>query len=92
MLKQAIQDKLPQGILDRPKAGFGAPIRSWIVEDSKDMVQDILFGETTKQRGLFNVTATEQLFQQTASGRVDGAYTLLSMLMIELWCREFTAL
>jgi hypothetical protein len=30
-----------------------------------------------------------RLIQDNESGRVDGAYTLLSLLNIEIWCRAF---
>ena len=89
ILKQAIQDRLPEGILNRPKAGFGAPIRQWLCHDKADMVEDIIFSQTSQQRGLFSHTEIRKLYNKTKAGTVDGAYTLLSLMMIELWCQQF---
>ncbi|MFZ2620312.1 MAG: asparagine synthase (glutamine-hydrolyzing) [Alphaproteobacteria bacterium] len=89
ILREAVKDRLPAGILNRPKAGFGAPVRRWLVADKGGFVRDTLLGQRAKARGLFNPVAVEKLLADTRTGRVDGAYTLLSLLMVELWCQAF---
>src|SRR5438309_135629 len=42
LLKQALKGLVPAHILNRKKAGFGAPIRTWIVSDLKEMIDDLL--------------------------------------------------
>lgn len=89
LLKQAVQDRLPQGILERPKAGFGAPVRQWLCHDRADMVQDILFSQKARERGLFDMNQLATFWQDVQAGRIDGAYAILSCIMIELWCEAF---
>ena len=45
ILKKAAERFLPKKIIYRPKASFGAPIRSWISNDLKEMVDDLLSKE-----------------------------------------------
>ena len=40
-------------------------------------------------RGLFDVEAVQRLRRDTAAGRTDGSYSLLALVAIELWCRQF---
>lgn len=89
MLKKAMEPRLPKQVLYRSKVGFGAPVRSWIVDDHADMVRDTLLSQSAISRGWFDATGVEELFNATKAGKVDGAYTLLSLMMIELWAKQF---
>jgi asparagine synthase (glutamine-hydrolysing) len=90
ILKKALETRLPREVLYRSKAGFGAPIRSWIFsENTKDMVQDLLFSSKTTGRGLFDTKEVKKLLENTQKGVIDNAYTILSLMVIELWLRQF---
>jgi asparagine synthase (glutamine-hydrolysing) len=49
LLKRALTDLLPAHILHRKKGGFGAPIRTWIVSDLKEMIGDLLSESNLKR-------------------------------------------
>lgn len=89
VLKKAMEPYLPRDVIYRPKTGFGAPLRRWFNHELREMVRDILSAESLTRRGLFDPAAVQCLIQDTASGRRDGAYTLFSLLCIEIWCRQF---
>jgi asparagine synthase (glutamine-hydrolysing) len=80
---------LPREAIYRPKSGFGAPLRRWIRHDLQPMLRDLLSVESLRRRRLFEPAAVQQLIARNASGRIDGAYTLLSLLSIEIWCRAY---
>src|SRR5262249_22074953 len=42
ILKRAMADRLPEGIVQRPKKGFGIPIAAWLKRDLRSMLQDEL--------------------------------------------------
>ncbi|PLX15498.1 MAG: hypothetical protein C0601_12685 [Candidatus Muiribacterium halophilum] len=42
LLKKVAENYLPNEIIYRPKASFGAPIRSWISGELSEMVNDML--------------------------------------------------
>tara|TARA_R110000868_G_scaffold189695_2_gene433147 strand:- start:192188 stop:194089 length:1902 start_codon:yes stop_codon:yes gene_type:complete len=88
MLKKAMESRLDHDILYRSKAGFGAPVRTWLLKE-EPFLRDILFSDAAKGRGLFNPFAVENLIKDTKTGKVDGSYTLLSLLVIELWLLQF---
>ena len=53
------------------------------------MVGDLTSADTVRRRGLFDAAAVARFRDATLAGRVDGAYPLLAMMVIELWCRAF---
>jgi asparagine synthase (glutamine-hydrolysing) len=89
VLKEAMAPFLPADIIHRPKTGFGAPLRRWMQGGLRPLMADLLSAQSLAARGLFEPAAVERLAQRNARGEVDAAYTLLSLMSIEIWCRKF---
>lgn len=88
ILKKAMEPYLPDNIIYRQKTGFGAPLRHWLRCELRDLLEDVLSEKSLKQRGLFEPKAVRALIKQNENGQVDAAYTLLSLICIEIWCRS----
>lgn len=89
VLKKAMEAYLPHDVIYRPKTGFGAPLRRWMRHELRDLLGDILGSDSLRRRGLFDPNAVQALVAANDTGKADASYTLLSLLCIELWCREF---
>jgi len=89
ILKKAMEPYLPHEVIYRSKTGFGAPLRYWLRHELKEFVDDMLSAKTLRRRGLFDPTAVANLLVDDRAGRVDAAYTILGLVCIEIWCREF---
>jgi asparagine synthase (glutamine-hydrolysing) len=89
ILKKAAEKYLPSEIIYRPKAAFGAPIRSWISKDLRPMVDNLLSKESVEKRGFFNYAYIKKLIDADRSGQEDYAYQIYQLLTLELWCREY---
>jgi asparagine synthase (glutamine-hydrolysing) len=89
VLKKAMEPYLPHDVIYRPKTGFGAPLRRWIKHDLRDLISEVLSVQSIQSRGLFNAVAVCELIADNKSGRRDAAYTIFSLLCIEIWCRKF---
>jgi asparagine synthase (glutamine-hydrolysing) len=89
VLKKAMEPYLPHDVIYRPKSGFGAPLRRWMRHELRPLLGDYLSEASLKRRGLFEPKAVQQLIAKNDSGQADAAYTLLSLLTIEIWCRTF---
>ena len=89
ILKKAMEPFLPHDVIYRPKSGFGAPLRRWMRHELRELLGDLLSADSLKRRGLFDPRAVQQLITRNEREQVDGAYTLLSLLCIEIWCRTF---
>jgi asparagine synthase (glutamine-hydrolysing) len=89
VLKKTMEPYLPKDVIYRPKTGFGAPLRRWMRHDLRHLLGDLLSADSLKKRGLFEPAAVQRLIARNDNGRADAAYTLLSLLCIEIWCRAF---
>ncbi|MDI9404623.1 MAG: asparagine synthase (glutamine-hydrolyzing) [Limnohabitans sp.] len=89
VLKKALEPYLPHDVIYRPKSGFGAPLRRWMLHELRPLLGDMLGPESLRRRGLFDPAAVQRLIDANHSGKIDANYTLLSLLSIEMWCRRF---
>jgi asparagine synthase (glutamine-hydrolysing) len=89
LLKEALKGLVPGHILNRKKAGFGAPIRTWIVSDLREMIDDLLCESNLKRRGFFDPRYVRRLIQENASGQHDYNYLIYILLSFEVWCRVY---
>lgn len=88
VLREAVRDLLPPGILTRRKKGFGVPVARWLRGGLRGMLEDALFSGRARTRPFFRDGAVRVLFDEHVAGR-DRSNQLWALLMLELWCRRF---
>lgn len=89
LLKRAVKDLVPAEILNRPKQGFGVPIQEWINQQLRSRIRDTLSDARTKQRGYVDSRYVDVLLDEHERGRRDHSMRLWSLVMLELWHRQF---
>jgi asparagine synthase (glutamine-hydrolysing) len=89
ILKRALERVLPREAVWRKKAGFGAPIRSWLRGPLQPLVNDLLSEETVRKRGLFRPDEVKRIINANLSGREDYNLQVFQLLNLELWQRQF---
>ena len=89
ILKRAAEKLLPRELVWRKKAGFGAPIRSWLRGPLRPMVDELLSEETVKRRGLFRPEEVRRIINANLSGREDYNLQVFQLLTFELWQQAF---
>jgi asparagine synthase (glutamine-hydrolysing) len=87
LFKQAVRGWVPDEILDRPKRGFGVPIREWLRGPLRAAAHDVLLDGRTAARGLFDRRLVRALLDEHVSGRRDQSLRLWALLVLELWTR-----
>jgi asparagine synthase (glutamine-hydrolysing) len=89
ILKRAAEKLLPRAAVWRRKAGFGAPIRSWLRGPLRPLVDELLSEDTVKRRGLFRPAEVKRVIDSNLSGREDYNLQVFQLLTLELWQRAF---
>jgi asparagine synthase (glutamine-hydrolysing) len=89
VLKHALRGLLPEQNLNRSKMGFGVPVRHWLRTDLKNFLSDAIMSEQALRRGYFKPEVVRRLASEHIEGRRDNAPQLWTLLMLELWHREF---
>ena len=89
LLKKIATKYLPREIVYRPKAPFGAPLRSWMHRDLGPLVDELLSEESIRRRGYFRYKAVRKMIEDNRNGRQDFGHRIWALLTIELWHRNF---
>ncbi|MEK6936791.1 MAG: asparagine synthase (glutamine-hydrolyzing) [Nanoarchaeota archaeon] len=84
ILKKAFSDLLPKEILERGKQGFDVPIKHWIKNELKDLVNTELINDVSK-RNFFKKDYVKKIIDEHNSDRRDNSRRIWSLLMLELW-------
>lgn len=88
VLKKALAKRLPREILYRKKTGFPVPYVSWINNELRPKISDLLLDRQTVERGYFNRKSIEHMLA-TSSVQRSHAKELFSLTILELWHRTF---
>jgi asparagine synthase (glutamine-hydrolysing) len=90
-LKDAAENWLPHEIVHRPKASFGAPLRAWVRNDLRELINDVLVGGELTQLGMLRRDQVKRLIADEQAGREDYAKQIWQLLSMELWYRQVRA-
>jgi asparagine synthase (glutamine-hydrolysing) len=89
VFKRSMEGVLPRDVIWRPKAGFGAPLRSWLVRDLKPMIDDLLSPEAVRRRGLFDPLEVERIVAANEAGTEDNALRIWALLTLDIWQQTY---
>jgi asparagine synthase (glutamine-hydrolysing) len=87
-LKQAAESWLPREIVHRPKASFSVPLRAWVRNDLREVIQDVLVGGELVGSGMIRRDALMRLIQDEHAGHQDRSKQLWQLLTMEMWHRD----
>jgi asparagine synthase (glutamine-hydrolysing) len=88
LVKRALESRLPDEILYRPKAGFNLPLGKWLRTGLREMVGDLLSPAAVARRGYFRPEVVSRMVDEHMKGRDDIGNRLFVLLMLELWHRQ----
>jgi asparagine synthase (glutamine-hydrolysing) len=88
LLKRVIESKLPQGIANRPKHGFGVPVGRWLREELRELFGDAVLAPDAHVRQWLDTDILRKYWDEHADGGRDNTNELWSALVLELWLRD----
>jgi len=88
LLKKAMEPKLPDDVLYRPKMGFSVPLARWFRGPLKVRVRDAVLGERLASTGWFNRRYLDHLVDAHQAGTRDYSAPLWTLLMFEAFLRN----
>jgi asparagine synthase (glutamine-hydrolysing) len=87
LFREVIRPWVPPAVLDRPKRGFGVPLRQWFHEQMIGWASDILTDPRSQQRGWTRPVEVAALLHQHRTGARDHAKRIWALVCLELWAR-----
>ncbi|MBL7129801.1 MAG: asparagine synthase (glutamine-hydrolyzing) [Candidatus Omnitrophica bacterium] len=90
VLREAMKGILPEDVRTRKdKAGFISPADEWFRTINRKQVYDLINSESFKNRGIFNIKAINELFEQHLKKEKNHQMLLWQIINIELWFKRF---
>ena len=81
---------MPTSLVDRPKAGFGVPIESWLRGGLRGWASDLLEPARVRRHGVLDPVGVSQLWQRLLEGQVGTGAKVWTVLMLEAWLEKWT--
>jgi asparagine synthase (glutamine-hydrolysing) len=88
ILKRALESRLPQNILYRPKQGFSVPLAEWFRGPLQSTVRAALSGGQLLETGWFEPRFISTAVEQHIRGLRDNSRLIWSLLMFEAFLRD----
>jgi len=85
LMKLAIGDLLPPGILKAQKRGFSIPIGLWLRKALRPLTERLLAPERLAKQGLFQAEFYSRFVVPHVEGRADFTLQVWAVLMFQLW-------
>lgn len=89
VLRKAMNDLIPAGIIKRKKQGFSAPDESWYRGENAKYVREVLLSNNTASSEYLNPDYVQRIVREHTEQHVNHRLLIWSMLNFELWCRTY---
>lgn len=89
LLREAMRGVVPDAVLERPKSGFGFPLRELIRGPYGRRLEELAKSGRLDATGVFDGAGVLALLEADRRGEIDAAYPLLGVLCVESWIRQF---
>ncbi len=89
ILKKAMENWLPDKVINRPKKGFGVPIAKWVKGPLNALFRDLLAFDRVRREGFLNPEYVTKLLQDHLLNKRDNRKQLWTLLVWELWVNRY---
>lgn len=85
LLKKVLYRHVPRELVERPKRGFGVPVKQWLAGDLKSLVNDHLNPSRIKAQGLFDPQRVERYLARLRGGDTSVRQRVWLLLAFQMW-------
>jgi asparagine synthase (glutamine-hydrolysing) len=85
ILRKAMQQRIPEQVLKKPKQGFSIPMKNWLRSSLRPMMTDLLSEDRIHRRDYFNPRTVTSWVQEHLEERVNHSHRLWALVVFELW-------
>lgn len=90
IFKEALEDILPDKILDKKKQGFRLPLKPLFQNELKSYVREKLLSGSEKKWEIFDRGRLERFLSVALSSRIDYSQHIFTLLCLDEWFLQYT--
>jgi asparagine synthase (glutamine-hydrolysing) len=88
VLKAAVEDLVPEAIINRPKRGFGVPLDRWFRDDLRSYVAATLGAPDARVKAHLDPVALDRILAEHDTGARNHGHALWTLLTLEVFLRR----
>src|SRR6266480_4659105 len=85
LLRQVLYRYLPKHLVDRPKQGFGVPLRSWLMGPLREWSEALIHPTRLAREGFFDARAVGEIWRRHRQGSRRMQDLMWTVLMFQAW-------
>jgi asparagine synthase (glutamine-hydrolysing) len=91
ILRHLLYKYVPRNLVDRPKAGFAAPLARWLRRELAEWAESLVYGPELAGQGFIDSKRVAQIWRLHKDGRADYSLHLWGLLQLCAWQRMYRA-
>jgi asparagine synthase (glutamine-hydrolysing) len=88
LLRRLLRTRVPASLIDRPKMGFGAPLRDWFLGPLRDRMDEYCASDDLAELGL-DLRPVRRMWREFTNGRPHRPDLLWQIFVLAAWSRRF---
>jgi asparagine synthase (glutamine-hydrolysing) len=89
ILRHLLRKYVPDALVDRPKAGFAAPLDKWLRHELAQWAESLIYGPELAAQDFIDRERVAQVWRLHKSGRADYSFHLWGLLQLCAWQRMY---
>jgi len=89
LLRRVLARYVPDGLVERPKMGFGVPLADWLRGPLRNWAEDLMNEASLGAGDIFDVEAIRSLWAEFLSGDNGHYFFIWNVLMFQAWHRRW---
>lgn len=89
IFKKSMEGILPKETIYRQKEGFSIPIKKWLRDEFRGLMEDYLSERRIKEGGLFNFSEIKKMKEEHIKGIENHSHRLFALLLFEIWREKY---
>jgi asparagine synthase (glutamine-hydrolysing) len=85
VVRKVLEKFVPPRLTDRPKAGFGIPLGTWLRGELREWAEEMLDPARMAAQGYLDVKTVQKKWEEHLSGRRDWEFQMWNILMWQAW-------
>jgi asparagine synthase (glutamine-hydrolysing) len=89
ILKDIVHQYVPIEIMNRPKMGFGVPVKDWLRLELKDLFMEVMDRDFVEKQNLFDPALLERLKTKFIEGKLHDTERIWFLFVFQLWYKRW---